>query len=71
MPYDAIDFPAQRTANDLRPLPSAAGIVDCLRLMEQEAGLLGLDVAQRLLGAVAVAVMDEALSRHAGPSLAA
>jgi hypothetical protein len=68
MPYDTSILDGDVLEAARRPLPTAAGIADCLLLLEEEAAALGLDAAKRLLGAVAVAVMEEALARHGGIS---
>lgn len=68
MPYDTSTPDGDILDASRRPLPSAAGIADCLLLLEEEAEALGLDAARRLLGAVAVAVMEEALARHGAVS---
>ena len=68
MPYDTSSPDGDVLDASRRPLTSAAGIADSLLLLEAEAAALGLDAAKRLLGAVAVVVMEEALARHGGVS---
>ncbi len=68
MPYDTSTPDGDVLVHARRPLPTAAGIADCLLLLEEEADALGLEAAKRLLGAVAVAVMEEALARHGAVS---